>query len=142
MSDDYMEKCAMAFEHALVEHNATFISSGSIEVRQVVRSVIRAVLEAGRLSECPEAVEVAGEIHRDVDGWALTCRPGQEHSIRGRHILRAAEDAVLGEKIQPPAARVCRDTGTHDWHPAGIGRRPCRRCGVMGPKDVLGKETP
>lgn len=59
-------------------------------------------------------------------------RPLVEREHEGEHVSADVMNLRFRD-AQPPAARVCAETGQHDWDPVGIGRRPCRRCGLPGP---------
>jgi len=99
MPSRYIEKCARAVRAAddafdngpLVRRDAS-----QEEIEQAwAEAIARAVLEAGRLSECPEAMEAAREVHLcyDPDGYQTYT---SEFTV-----VRAAENAVLRHPCCP-----------------------------------------
>ena len=98
---EYFERCRLAAEQALND-------SGIDERIQGIpwELIIRAILEAGRLSECPAAVEAAAACSfQTIEGepWneypeALERATYDQYRSELKASLRAAEDAVLGKE--------------------------------------------
>lgn len=87
---NYLKQCVEALDLAIQEGKTR-------------EEAVLAVLRAGRLSECPEAVEAAGRV---LEGAGLYVRDdstvapmsADDACAYGEATLRAAEDAVLGEE--------------------------------------------
>jgi hypothetical protein len=87
MASDYLERCNRAVAALLVP------AYPDPETRTwKAAQIAGAVLEAGRLSECPAAVDAAGR--RIKIGFDPNYAPYGEYAVR---VLRAAEDAAMGE---------------------------------------------
>jgi hypothetical protein len=104
MPSRYIEKCARAVRDAddafdngpLARRDAS-----QEEIEQAwAEDIARAVLEAGRLSECPEAIEaVVPHTYTHLElGYQHNEAAQQEDA---RDLLRAAEDAVLRHPCCP-----------------------------------------
>jgi hypothetical protein len=84
---DYIEMCTKAAYYAYIEPAPEIMSQYAPGPGHPCwERIVRAVLEAGRLSRCPAAVRAA-----DMEHWC-----NDEGCTSVETILEAAEDAVLG----------------------------------------------
>jgi hypothetical protein len=100
MPSSYIEKCARAAYEATYDHGqhaCEFVPWDSLDEsrRDFYAKAARAVLEAGRLSECPESIEASANVvwHEHMKLEVVLDQM--------RLALRAAEDAVLRHPCCP-----------------------------------------
>jgi hypothetical protein len=117
---DYLDGCAKAAERVL----ARWLVDGWD--CQIAESVARAVLEAGRLSQCKEAVEAGRRsLAKALGDLAFPERAFIEAAFVNDSliVLRAAESAVLGEP------KTC----SHQFGFNRAGESVCRLCDAPAP---------
>lgn len=92
MANEFLERCARAGLDVFLEAFPNTLTPS--DARYIAKQMARAVLKAGRLSECPDAVVAAvaeryGCCESEVE---------QSECDEMREVFRAAEDVVLAKE--------------------------------------------